>query len=105
MLVSTVALTFAVLGVTILSAGLITANVATVQMSRCLSDRFQKAERLRWWSAVGNSGTLIIQEYKQFVWKDKKPEHRLRLGYRLIVAGLATLLGASVLGQVLQGKV
>jgi hypothetical protein len=105
MVVSTVALAFRALGVTLFFGGVITANIATVQMSRCLNGKIQNAAGLRWWTAVGYSGALVIRQYKKFIWKDKRPEQRLRLGYRLIAVGLTTLLGASVLEQFLRGKV
>ncbi len=93
-----------VLGGIVLLLGLIVANMAVVQMSHRLNEKTKDAMKLRWWSSIGHGSSLVIKAYRQFAWSDQQPENRLRFGYRLIAGGLMTLMGASVVGQVLRGK-
>jgi hypothetical protein len=93
-----------ILGALALLVGVVIANVAVVQMAHYLNDKTRGAMKLRWWNSIGHGSSRVIEGYRQFAWKDQRPESRLRLGYRLIAAGLVTLFGASVVGQVLRGK-
>ena len=92
------------LGLVVFFAGLVVANSAVLQMSRCLSEKTKGAVRIPWWGAIGNGGSFVISQYRQFGWTDQTPEKRLRFGYRLIFSGLAIAISASVVGKIIRGS-
>jgi hypothetical protein len=85
-------------------AGIVIANMAVIEMSKQLNGHLKNLRQRRWWEVVGHGSSLVINEYRRLSLRDEAPNRRLRLGYKLIGAGLATMAGSSLLGNYLRGS-
>jgi hypothetical protein len=92
------------LGGFVFITGVVIANMAVIEMSKQLNSHYKNLRQKRWWDVVGSGSSLVINEYRRLSLRDEAPNKRLRLGYKLIAAGLATIAGSSLLGNYLRGS-
>jgi hypothetical protein len=92
------------LGGMIFLTGVVIANIAVIEMSKRLNGRYKTLRQKRWWEVIGHGSSLVINEYRQLGWQDETPNNRLRLGYKFIAGGLATVVGSSLMGNYLRGS-